>query len=752
MKSRWKTSPSMICKYRDLKEQRRASKQWMRVVLLTTICAAGCIAQGLEPIAKSFRDKPGPLTRAPLEQFLLRHPKDADGALARLLLFNGDQTPAAIEKLKSARIPLSEISDYVNWMIASSEFAAKDYAPSLSDVSKIFLIPESPLRARAALLAIKCVWEIGDMQQLEELLQREQKQLSVPQHSYYSALLAQKRDREGEAHRLLRLILIQWPKSPEAVDAVKLLPLSEWTASDRFERASRLLEVGDAGAARLELVALVPRLVGANADLARVRIGVSDYRLRRDTALASLSGMRVKDPGADAERLFYALLAARRSKAYDAMSVAMAELNEKHPKTEFRLEALANAAGQFWVMGQSSKSLPLYESCALDFASRPEGRDCEWKVAVQNYILQRPGAEKKLESYLKGDPGGEHASAALYFLGRGAEGRRDKASAKSYYQRAIDTFPNHFYAELCRDRIVQGGLQAQNPAAAVDAMLRDLKFPVEAVHLNFEANAVTKRRLARAELLARGAFYEFAELELKNDSRGNEQSHLLAMAAARMATRRGAPDQGIRYMKSIYPAYITLPINAATLPLWKLAYPMPYKDPLLTYAFKNEVDPYLLAGLIRQESEFSASVISRSNAHGLTQIMPATGKELARRLGIQGYTQRMLFEPSVNLQMGSYYLKTLITSLNGSLAQALASYNAGKGRVTQWLERGEYRDPAEFIESIPFNETRGYVQSVIRNAGIYRRLYGNDAAILPAAVLPSGDGESSATQRRPEKQ
>ena len=179
---------------------------------------------------------------------------------------------------------------------------------------------------------------------------------------------------------------------------------------------------------------------------------------------------------------------------------------------------------------------------------------------------------------------------------------------------------------------------------------------------------------------------------------------------------------------------------------------MPYKDPLLSYAFKNEVDPYLLAGLIRQESEFSASVISRANAHGLTQIMPATGRELARRLGIKGYNQRMLFEPAINLQMGSYYLKSLMVSLNGSLAQALASYNAGKGRVTQWLERGEYRDPAEFIESIPFNETRGYVQSVIRNAGIYRRLYGNDAAILPAAVLPSEDGESNAAQRRPEKQ
>jgi soluble lytic murein transglycosylase len=430
----------------------------------------------------------------------------------------------------------------------------------------------------------------------------------------------------------------------------------------------------------------------------------------------------------------------------------MRELSEKHPKSSFRLEALANAASQYWVMGDHTKSLPLYEACAVDFSNRPEGRDCDWKVAVQNYILQRPGAEKKLESVLRAEPDGEHASAALYFLGRSAEARRDKAAAKSYYRRATESFPNHFYAELCRERILQGGLQTQTPSSAIDSMLKELKFPIESVHLNFEANAATKRRMNRADLLARGALYDFAELELRNDAKGTEQAHLLAMAAARMANRRGAPDQGIRYMKSIFPAYLNLPINAATLPLWKLAYPMPYKDPLLTYSFKNELDPYLLAGLIRQESEFSAKVISRSNAHGLAQIMPATGRELARRLGIKGFTPSMLFEPTVNLQMGSYYLRSLMNSLGGSLEQALASYNAGKGRVTQWLQRGEYKDPAEFVESIPFNETRGYVQSVMRNAGIYRRLYGNDAAILPAPGLPSGDGDSNPAQRRTGKQ
>ena len=730
----------------------RSWRSWVSFAFAgLSLCAQSPETNTLEPLAKAFREKPGPASRAEVERFLMKHPKDADGALARLILFNGDTSSGAIDKLRAARPYLAEIADYVDWMSASTAFAARDFASAYADAERVLHTAETPLTGRAALVALKSAVELDDTARLDAILSRSQKQLTPAQVALYSGLSAQRKNQSEAARRWFVKLLCEWPRTAEAAEGLTYLPLANLSAAERLARANQLLEQGDPGGARLEYAALLPRLEGAAADQARVRMGVCDYRLRKPTALAVLNQTTAKDADADAERLFYALLAARRAKAYDAMSVAMRELSERYPKSSYRLEGLANAASQYWVMGEHTKSLPLYESCALDFASRPEGRDCEWKVAVQHFILGRPGAEKKLETVLRNEPGGEHASAALYFLGRSAENRKDKGAAKAYFQRAIETFPNHFYAELSRERMAQSNLLGQTASAPVETMLKQLAFPAEAVYLNFEANASTKRRIARSNLLARGALYDLAELELRHEARGNEQAHLLAMAAARIANRRGAPEQGIRYVKSIFPSYLNLPINTATLPLWKLAYPMPYKDPLLTYSFKNELDPYLLAGLIRQESEFSAKVVSRSNAHGLTQIMPATGRELARRLGIKGFSNAMLFEPTVNLQMGSYYLRSLINSLGGNLAQALASYNAGKGRVTQWLERGEYRDTAEFVESIPFNETRGYVQSVMRNAGIYRRLYGNDAAILPAPVLPSGDGDSNAASKRATK-
>jgi soluble lytic murein transglycosylase len=691
------------------------------------LSGAASPAQELEPLAKAFREKPTAANRLAVERFLLRHPKDSDGALARIVLYQGDTSASGLLALREARGPLKDISDYANWFAAATELAAKRCADALASAQRVLETKDSPVAPRAAGLALKCARELEDWSTLRSLLSKHQRLLSPSQVSLYGAFLAQSSGETVEARKLFAQTITQFPRTAEAAEALKFLPLSELSAIERLDRAYKLMDSGDAGAARGELTALLPRLDGAARELAQVRIGVCEYRLRSSTALTTLKTLQVKDSAADAERLFYLLLTARRLKQYEVMGSAMDALNREHPRSTHRLEALANAAGQYWVMGQSGRSLPLYEACAADFASRPEAKDCEWKAAVQHYILRKPGAEQRLEAYLRSDPAGEHNSAALYFLGRSAEARRDRGAAKAYYQQAIETFPNHFYAELCRERMAAGKLENQSASQRMLDSLRQIPFPQQAAQLSFDPSGQTRRRIARADLLARGALYEYAELELRHEARNSEQPHLLAMAAARMATRRGSPDQGIRYMKSLFPGYLSLPLNAATMPLWKLAYPMPYKDPLLTHAFKNGVDPYLLAGLIRQESEFSASVVSRANAHGLTQIMPATGRELARRLGIKGFTSKSLFDPSINLQMGSFYFKSLLNSLDGSLEQALASYNAGKGRVMEWLGRGSYEDPAEFIESIPFHETRGYVQSVIRNAGIYRRLYGNSA-------------------------
>jgi soluble lytic murein transglycosylase len=237
------------------------------------------------------------------------------------------------------------------------------------------------------------------------------------------------------------------------------------------------------------------------------------------------------------------------------------------------------------------------------------------------------------------------------------------------------------------------------------------------------ANQTTKDRIERARLLAGAGLDDFAEGELRYGAKVDGQPQLMALELAELANQRDAPDQGIRFIKRYAPAYLSMSMSTAPDKFWRLAFPLPYRSSIEGYAREHSIDPYLVAALIRQESEFNPKAISRSNARGLTQVLPGTGRELSRKLKIRRYSTAMLYTPDTNVKIGTYYLKALLDQHQGKWEATLASYNAGKSRVIGWLNGTTYRDSAEFVESIPFSETRVYVQSVLRNAEVYRRLY-----------------------------
>jgi soluble lytic murein transglycosylase len=129
----------------------------------------------------------------------------------------------------------------------------------------------------------------------------------------------------------------------------------------------------------------------------------------------------------------------------------------------------------------------------------------------------------------------------------------------------------------------------------------------------------------------------------------------------------------------------------------------------------------LVAGQVRQESAFDAQAVSRAGAVGLLQLEPKTAHKLARSLHI-GYSRVRLRDPEYNLRLGTLYLAGLIAAY-GTPEAALAAYDAGEDRVTMWTAGQTYQETGEFVESIPFTETREYVQVVLRNAELYRKIY-----------------------------
>jgi soluble lytic murein transglycosylase len=152
-------------------------------------------------------------------------------------------------------------------------------------------------------------------------------------------------------------------------------------------------------------------------------------------------------------------------------------------------------------------------------------------------------------------------------------------------------------------------------------------------------------------------------------------------------------------------------------------------------ATEHEIDPYHVAGLIRQESEFNPNAKSPANAYGLMQLLPATGRMLGKEHGIAITRPVTLFNPAVNIQLGAHYLRAQLDTWSGDWYRTLAAYNAGPGRVREWTAGAAFREPVEFIESIPFDETREYVQAVLRNAGMYKELY-ERKVVEPVTAVP----------------
>jgi soluble lytic murein transglycosylase len=364
---------------------------------------------------------------------------------------------------------------------------------------------------------------------------------------------------------------------------------------------------------------------------------------------------------------------------------------------------------------------PLYRACYESFPQDKQAAGCHWKVAWVHYLKRESDAVDLLRAHLRLFPASENASGALYFLGRLSEQSRDRAAARTYYEEIAREYPNQYYAMLARDRLTPVSTVAPSPAAA--EFLRTVAFPQRARTTVFDASAASKLRIERAKLLISAGMKDWAEIELRFGAQTGDQPHLLAMQLG-VLIGESRPEQAIRYIKSYAGNYLFLPIESAPTDFWRLAFPLPYRADLERFSKQNKLDPFLMAALIRQESEFDAKVTSPANARGLTQIEPATGRELSRKLKIPQYSTAKLFQPSLNLQFGTYYLRLVTDQLGGHTEAALAAYNAGMSRAKSWLTWGDFQEPAEFVETVPFTQTRGYIQAVLRNADAYRRIYG----------------------------
>ncbi len=661
---------------------------------------------------------------------------------------------AAIATLKGLSGRLPQIADYVAWFRASAEYNAGNYAAVPAALEPIWAqSPASPLIGRAALLGAQAFGQTANGSAANtagavSLLRKYYTALPQPQGDLALAKAFAAAGDPVSAAVYAQRVYYNYPAASESAEADTLAASLESQLGDQYPpamgdamlgRALKLLDAGHAEQAKKELQALVPRLGGEERDAALVKIGVAQY-VARDTKAAQkyLAELTVQSPQADAERLHYLLLCARRANDRVGMSAELDELGRLHPDSSWRLEGLLAMGNSYLVENQVDAYEPLFRACYESFPKEARAAGCHWRVTWAHYLRRKDDARDLLREHLRLFPNSDESSAALYFLGRLAEGADDTGTARAYYGEIVREYPNYFYTGLARER-----LAALPPAEAASSpvntpassFLRTVDFATRARVRNFEPNARAKVRLARARLLASAGLDDWADVELRYAAQNEDQPHVMGLELATMAARRSAQDQAIRYLKRYAPDYLYMRIDSAPAEFWKLAFPMPYREDFERFARQNNLDPFLVAALARQESEFNPKAVSVSSARGLTQIMPSTGRELSRRLRIRPYSTARLFQPQVNLQLGTFYLRSVADSVDGRWEAALAAYNAGLSRAKDWSTWGEFREAAEFVETVPFTQTREYIQIVLRNADIYRQLYGahETAAVKTAA-------------------
>ena len=521
-----------------------------------------------------------------------------------------------------------------------------------------------------------------------------------------------------------RTIYFQYPTSEQAREAGMKLEFLRGTLGDKFPaipvadrlaRAAALFNGKDWTEARNEYTRILPELSGAEHDRAELRIQECGMSLGAGPSEAA--ALKIDDPDVDAERSYTLAQVYRTQQQEVLMTSAVDSAVSRAPASRWADASLFVAGNYYWVQLDRDRAVAYYKRLVESFPASPNAAPSQWRMAWAAVLKRQPDASELLADHLRRFPGSAFTPDALFWLGRLAEDGGNAGLARAYYRKLTERFAQNYFQNLAATRLTALG---DGPAVDADVLAAIPPAPT-AQPVGDPIPPSGAERQARADALRSIAFDASAELELRAGYAATGEPRLL-LEAAQAAVKAGRFGAAIVTIRQIYPQLETRPFDDVPREVWLAAYPLPYEDSIRKWSAKAGVDPLLVAGLIRQESAFDPESRSGANALGLMQLLPKTGRLWAKQLKVH-YSRAKLYDPDYNIHLGTAYLAGLLKDF-GSVESALAAYNGGEDRVAFWTTGQNYRDLAEFVDSIPFTETREYVEIVTRNAGIYHRLYG----------------------------
>jgi soluble lytic murein transglycosylase len=563
--------------------------------------------------------------------------------------------------------------------------------------------------------------------------------------TYYRARALEDGGRRSEALALYRRVYGTYALAPVAdLAGQRLLALAPRHLEEpggyafALERARNLLRGGRSAEAQKllsRLGAVVPT-DHARADQRLLLLGEAEYNLgRARVALPLLRRIGPEDPERHAAAVHWIGAACRRTRDVDGLLAARDQALESHPRSAWTEKLLYSVATYYDVAGEDDRARKAYEAIVSRFPAGEHAQRARWKAALYAYLSgEYDEALRGFWGYLSAAPDAAGAGAPLFWLARSCERLGDLGRAAYFYGRAQALSARSYYGTEARAAIGRLARRSRSwpqlsvtgfDAGRAERFVEQLEVPAPRLGApSAEATGI----IERARQLASAGLPDVALAELRAALDRLPDRAALSYVMARVYESKNDHYGVIVTLRRAFPQYLDQAEAALPEQVWRLLFPVRHLAVIAAESGKYRIAPSLVLGLIRQESAFREDARSRANARGLMQLLPGTGRAVARRVREPRYNVQKLYKPETNIALGVRHLHTLLERYGGRRELALAAYNAGESRIDAWMQAFGTDDLAQFVEQIPFSETRGYVKQVLSNQAHYERLTGASAA------------------------
>jgi soluble lytic murein transglycosylase len=649
---------------------------------------------------------------------------------AGLLLLDHQQYAEAEPLLLDAEISETRLEDHAWKALAELYEKAGNFAKSAEYYDKLVARPDpNPFRCAALLRGAEVHDVLGHRDQSLEMVQRVLAQCPgrEPQALLQLGAVQEQRGQRRAAAEALDRLDRDYPASPQGREAAVRLKklagnLPPATPPEKIGRDLKkglvLFEAGEhREAIKLFQALLLRKPSPADADVIRVRLGRALMATGRDAqARTTLAAVR-KGSAVEPEAAYYlARLQARKASS----PAAYTSVATRFPGTSWGEEALLDGAAFYGRTGKDADALPFYRRI---YEGYPQGKYVDpatFRVGFAEYRARNyDKAAEIFEAAAKVRSSNLWRPAYLYWAGRARREKGEEDRARALFEELLTRYKFAYHGIRAREALgrLPAGSSSTHPA------------PPEGLPAIPEPYRTRVRNLLLIERLE----------EAMDELSAAPPGPTVQATRSWIFWRQGQLRPAITAMKRAYPEWVTETGDSLPDAVWRILFPIQFTDLLTQNAGAAGVDPALVAAVIQQESTFDPGAVSAVGAHGLMQLMPPTGRALARAAGIKKLAVSQLHDPAIGLKLGTVYLREMIDRFGGKIERAVAAYNAGPHRVAVWNLARPGMTAEEFVDSIPFSETRLYVMTVLASQEQYRRIYS----------LPPSPSAAAATGARP---